>query len=167
MFQRPYHRIGESLPQFLAAAAATRSVRRTELHGGEANLLCNAANVHHLASVSDFTLWSIVQSQTILAPGIARSSPQTELCLVNALIGSADTRRSHRERRFPRKPRRTQRRSPSPARPLRYFPKSISGRQHKAIAPTKIVSSIRLQPFRTCGTTPRPYNKVTTAITKK
>lgn len=38
----------------------------------------------------------------------------------------------------------------------RYFPKSNSGRQHRAIAPKRIAKPIRFQPFSPSGITPTP-----------
>lgn len=50
---------------------------------------------------------------------------------------------------------------------LRYLPQSISGRQHKAIAPIKIAKPMLLQPWRPSGKTPAPYNAVMAAISRK
>jgi len=52
-------------------------------------------------------------------------------------------------------------------RPFRYLPKSISGTQHRAMAPTSTVSPITFQPWAPKGKMPRPYNKVANAINRK
>jgi len=52
-------------------------------------------------------------------------------------------------------------------RPFRYLPKSISGTQPRAMAPTSTVSPITFQPWAPKGKMPRPYNEVANAINRK
>ena len=61
----------------------------------------------------------------------------------------------------------TQRWSSSLLDPTRYLPKMISGKQHKTIAPTRIVNPITFQPCPPRGNTPSPYANATAAIAKK
>lgn len=50
---------------------------------------------------------------------------------------------------------------------FRYFPKSISGRHQRAMAPTRVISPSRFQPFPPRCRMPRPYDSATTAMMRK
>ena len=49
----------------------------------------------------------------------------------------------------------------------RYFPKSISGRHHRAMAPIRVIRPSRFQPFPPRCNMPRPYDNAMRAIRRK
>ena len=50
---------------------------------------------------------------------------------------------------------------------FRYFPKSISGRHHRAMAPIRVIRPSRFQPFPPRCRMPRPYDNAMRAIRRK
>lgn len=53
------------------------------------------------------------------------------------------------------------------SRPLRFFPRNISGRYHRAMAPIRVITPSRFQPFPRRRTLPGPYDNATRAIRRK